>query len=128
MWCKCVEVPRINLGCLNIPYSILSQNKVSLRVKLKDNYVDFNIDTINDVFILVKKINDVNSNVFTRLSINNGYIEVDTNNSTFIRIGFDDLMISYIGSSLYYQMFMVVEGLVYPLLYGQFVKEKTFLK
>lgn len=128
MWCNCTQVPNVNMGCLNIPYSPLPQNNISIRIKLRDEYIDFASPEIEGVFIIVKKFNDTNSSEFTRLSIPNGYLTVDSNNSQFIRISFDDKMNDYIGNTLYYQMFMKLDGMIYPLAYGEFIKEKTFLK
>lgn len=126
MWCKCEILKGVNVGCLNIPYSSTNKGDYCIRIKKDGDYLNFNNATIEDVFIIIKKVDDDRAVVFEKLSLINGGVVVDIDDSTRIKIAVTGKMLDKSLNNLYYQMFIKEEDKVYFIMKGTFIHEKNY--
>lgn len=126
MWCKCELLSGVNVGCLNIPYSNTPLGGLRIRIKISDDYIDFMNSSIDDVFILIKAIDDNRASVYEKLSITDGGIVVDVQDSTKLSFSVTPKMLDKANNKLYYQMFLKEDNKTYYLMKGEFIYQQNF--
>lgn len=126
MWCKCKILEGVNIGCLNIPYNNTQLGTFYIRVKKDGEYIDFVSPSIEDVFLLIKTVDDNRASVYEKLSLSNGGLVIDIDDSTRFVVSTTTKMLNKSNNKLYYQMFIKEDGNSYPIMKGGFIYQQNY--